>query len=366
MRSSYMEVNLDSFNSNIQEIKKYLGNNIDIMPVVKANGYGTHINYRVDILNKFKIVAVAICDEAEFLRKIGYTNEIFCLNQPNVTDIEKIVENNITIGISSKEFLKEVLNIKEKITVHLEIETGMGRTGISQEELEEFIEYIRNSSNIFVEGIYTHFSVADTDYEYTENQINKFNKAIKFVENKMGKLKYIHAAASNGILNFKNSYFNLVRPGIIIYGYESFEGAKEKINLKPVSRLISTISFIKTMKKGESISYGRKYIAEDEIKVATIPIGYADGIRREYFKDGYVVINNIRAKIIGSICMDSFMVDITNIPDARVGDTVYIWDNEIIKLDEIAKKLNTINYEIISTISTRVPRVFVKEGEKDV
>lgn len=359
MRASYMEVDLNAFKFNINEIQKYVGNDVTLMPVVKANCYGTYINHRVDILNQFKIVAIAASEEGAVLRKSGYKNEIFCLNQPNLTDIDEIVENNITIGISSKEFLCAISKRKEKFNVHIEIETGMGRTGVNLSDLEDFIQEIKNAPNITVEGIYTHFSVADRDYEYTNLQIEKFKKAVVSVENELGKLKYIHTSASNGILNFKDSNFNLVRPGIIMYGYESFEGAKSKINLKPVSKLISTINFIKNVEKGESISYGRTYIASKEIRVATVPLGYADGMRRSYSKEGYVVVNGKKAKIIGTICMDSFMIDVTDIPNVKEGTKVYIWDNEIITLDEIAKKLNTINYEILSIISSRVPRKFV-------
>lgn len=359
MRASYMEVDLNSFKSNIAEIQKYVGEEVSLMPVVKANCYGTYINYRDDILNQFKIVAIAASEEGAGLRDLGYKNDIFCLNQPNVTDIEEIVENNITIGISSKEFLHKLSERNENFTVHIEIETGMGRTGVNLSDLEEFINEIEKANNIKVEGVYTHFSVADTDQEYTNLQIEKFKKALSIIENKFGKLKYIHTSASNGILNFKESNFNLVRPGIIMYGYESFEGAKEKINLKPVSKLISTINFIKNVKSGESISYGRKFIAQKDIRVATVPLGYADGIRRQYSEKGYVVVNGRKAKIIGTICMDSFMIDVTDIPNVKEGTKVYIWDNEIIKLDEIAKKLDTINYEVLSTISSRVPRKFV-------
>ena len=359
MRASYMEVDLKAFKSNIAEIRKYVGNNVTLMPVVKANCYGTYINYREDILNEFSIVAIAASEEGAALRDLGYKNEIFCLNQPNITDLEEIVENNISIGISSKDFLRKLSEKKEKITVHIEIETGMGRTGVAISDLEDFIEEIKKAKNITVEGIYTHFSVADVDKEYTELQINKFKKALEIAEDKLGKLKYIHTSASNGILNFKDSNFNLVRPGIIMYGYESFEGAKEKIDIKPVAKLISTINFIKDVKKGESISYGRKFIADKNIRVATVPLGYADGIRRGYSENGYVIVNGKRAKIIGTICMDSFMIDVTNIPNVEEGTKVYIWDNDIITLDEIAKKLNTINYEILCTISSRVPRKYI-------
>lgn len=359
MRASYMEVDINAFKENIREIQKYVGDGITLMPVVKANCYGTYINFREDILNEFEIVAVAISEEGAVLRRSGYKNEIFCLNQPDITDFEEIVENNITIGLSSKEFLHDISNRKEKVTVHLEIETGMGRTGVAVSDLENFIQEIKKANNITVEGIYTHFSVADTDKEYTRMQIEKFKKAVEIAESKLGKLKYIHTSASNGILNFKDSNFNLVRPGLIMYGYESFEGAKEKINLKPVAKLVSTINFLKKVEKGESVSYGRKFIADKDILVATVPLGYADGIRREYLEKGFVVINGKKTKIIGTICMDSFMVDVTDIPNVKVGSKAYIWDNEIITLDEIAKSLNTISYEILSTISNRVPRIFI-------
>lgn len=353
-----MEIDLNAFESNVNEIQKYVGNKITLMPVVKANCYGTYINYRKDILNRFKIVAVAIAEEGKNLRQIGYKNEILCLNQPDITDYMTILENNITIGLSSIEFLRKILKKKRRIKVHLEIETGMGRTGISIEKLESFIDEIKKTENIIVEGAYTHFSVADTDKDYTRMQIKKFEQAVQIIEKKIGKLKYIHCSASNGILNFKESYFNLVRPGIILYGYESYNGAGKKINLKPVAKLVSTINFLKDVNKGESISYGRRFIAEKNTKVATVPIGYADGIRREYYHNGYVVINARKAKIIGTICMDSFMVDVSNIPGVEVGSKVYIWDNEIITLDKIANSLGTINYEIMSTISNRVPRIF--------
>ena len=359
MRASYMEVDLNAFKSNIVEIQKYVGNNVTLMPVVKANCYGTYINYKEDILNKFNIVAIAASEEGAALRKLGYKNEIFCLNQPNITDFAEIVENNITIGLSSKEFLKKIANRKENVTVHIEIETGMGRTGVAVTDLENFIDELKKAKNINVEGIYTHFSVADSDEEYTNLQISKFKDALKIAEDKLGKLKYVHTSASNGILNFKDSNFNLVRPGIIIYGYESYDGAKDKINLKPVSKLVSTINFIKNVKKGESISYGRKFIADKDIKVATVPIGYADGIRRGYSDKGYVVVNGEKAKIIGTICMDSFMIDITGISNVEEGTKIYIWDNDLIKLDEIAKNLDTINYEVLCSISSRVPRKFI-------
>lgn len=357
-RPTYLEINLNNFLYNINSIKKLVGDT-PLMPVIKANAYGTYINKRLDILNLFNIVAVATVDEGVELRQIGYDKEIFVLNQPYKDEILKILENNITIGLSSKEFLKELNNYSSPIKVHLEIETGMSRTGINIYEINDFIDNLNN--NIIVEGIYTHLSSADIDKDYTYNQLNTFKRAILDVENKIGKLKYVHAAASNGIVNFKESYFNLVRAGIIMYGYPSADDTLDNIDIKPIAKLKSKITFLKTVPANTSISYGRSYITNKETKVATVSIGYADGLRRELSNKWYVLINNKKCPIIGKICMDSFMVDVTELDKVNVGDEVIIWDNDNIKLEDIAKECNTINYEILCTISDRVPRKFIKE-----
>ena len=353
-----MQIDVNAFWNNISEIKKLLDSKTKIMPVIKANAYGTYLNERLDILNEFEIVAVANVYEAKKIRNLGYKKEIFVLNQPDILELDEIEKYNIVVGLSSIQFLEKAISKNSKIKVHIEIETGMGRTGVYLKDLEKFVDIIKNNKNIKLEGIYTHFSVADYDLNFTNSQIQKFEKAVEYVKNIFkNEIKYVHAQASNGILNTKISCCNLVRPGIIMYGYESFDGASKKINLKPVAKLKSRINYIKIAKKGESISYGRKFIAEKETKVATVPIGYADGIKRGLFSE--VIINRKKAKIIGTICMDSFMVDITEIPNVNVGDEVYIFDNEIIKLDDIAKKCNTINYEILTGFSDRIKREFI-------
>lgn len=358
MRSTVMEVDLNAFKHNMNEIQKYVGDDITLMPVIKANAYGTYINTRMDIINNYKIVAVAMEEEATELRKLGYNGDIFILNQPDVNDIEDILKRNVTIGICSFEFLNELINRKEKVKIHLELETGMGRTGIKFEDIETFCLRIKENPFIKLEGVYTHFAVADDDEQYTNSQIDRFNKGLEVVEKYFKDIKYIHHSASNGLLNFKNPKCNTVRPGIIMYGYESFAGVYEKINLKPVAKLKSRINFVKTIEKGDSVSYGRIFIADKETKVATVPIGYADGIRR-IMTGSKVFVNGKKAEIIGRVCMDSFMIDVSDIEDVKIGDEVYIWDNEHITLDEIAKKCDTINYEIMSCISSRVPRKFI-------
>lgn len=358
-RPTVMEVSLSNLDYNINQIQKYVGDNIKLMPVIKANGYGTYINKRLDFLNKFDIVAVAIVDEGVEIRKIGFQGDILVLNQAYADEIDKIIEYNISVGLSSNSFLEELGKRPEKVKVHVEIGTGMGRTGINPNRVEEYISEIRKYPNVSIEGLYTHLSSADSDDEYTRKQLNSFKQSIEKAEEIGCNLKYIHCSASNGILNYRDSNYSLVRPGIILYGYESFDGALNKIDVKPICKLKSKITFLKEVEEGTSIGYSRSFITRRKTKVATIPIGYADGFRRAYSNKGEVVINNKKAPIIGSVCMDGFMADVTDLEDVKIGDDVYIWDNELITVEDLAKMAGTINYEIICTISNRVPRIFV-------
>lgn len=357
-RPTVMEVDLDAFKHNVNQIQNYVGKNVKIMPVIKANAYGTWINKLNNIIDMFDIVAVATVDEAVEIRNNGYSKEIFILNQPYKDEIQKIVNYNITIGISSDSFLEEIGKLQDKIKVHIEIETGMERTGINPDRIIEFIKKVKNYNNIEIEGIYTHLSSADFDDEYTKKQLKIFDDSVKIIKEMVENIKYIHCSASNGILNYPNSYYNLVRPGIILYGYKSYDKMLEKINLKPICKLKAKITFLKEVPENTSIGYGRSFITTRKTKVATIPIGYADGLSRTLSNKGQVVINNKKFPIIGKVCMDSFMVDVTELENVSVGEDVYIWDNENITLEDIADLCNTINYEIISTISYRVPRVF--------
>lgn len=355
-RATVLEINKRKFINNIEKIKEYALEK-EIMPVIKSEGYGTYINKCIDIIDRFNIVAVAIVDEAIELRNIGYNKEIFILNQPSIDELDDIYKYNITVGVCDKSFIK---SITKPIKIHLEIETGMNRTGVMLDDLDEVIDLIKSNSNITVEGIYTHFSSADVDSDYTNYQINNFKIAIDKLKD-IFNLKYIHCSASNGLLNYREDFTNLVRPGIIMYGYESFNGVKDLIDIEPIARLKTKITYLKELNEGESISYSRRFITNRITKVATIPIGYADGFRRSNTNKGYVVINNTKCPIIGSVCMDSCMVDVTYVDNVTVGDSVYIFDNDIVTLEDIASISNTINYEILSTISSRVPRIFIEE-----
>lgn len=358
-RPTIMEINIDNFKYNLRQIKSKLKPETIIMPIMKANAYGTYINTRLDIINDFGIIGLATVDEGVNLRKVGYKKEIFILNQPAISEINKIIENNLVIGLSSNEFLDEVQRQNVKLRVHLEIETGMGRTGIVLEQIQSFIEQVQKTKNIQIEGIYTHLSSPDIDDKYTNEQLNIFEQAVDIVKKQTKDIKHIHILASNGIINYPKAQYNLVRPGMIMYGYKSAEDTLENINLRPVATLKSKITFLKTVENGTSISYARDFITKRKSKIATVPIGYADGFRRNLSNNGKILINGQKVPIIGKVCMDSFMADVTDLENVKVGDDVFIWDNEKITLEEIAHSNNTINYEILSTISNRVPRKFI-------
>ena len=358
-RPAYLEINLNNLQYNINQIQNKVGENVKLMPVIKASGYGTYINRRLDVINQFDIVAVANVDEGVELRELGYEKEIFVLNQPYESEIDKIIKYNITVGISSYGFAEKLGETNKKVKVHVEVGTGMGRTGVHPYRIEKYLRSL--ASNIKVEGMYTHFSSADIDDEYSKKQLESFNIAVAKAKDILGELKYIHAAASNALLNYPDARYNLVRPGIILYGYAGEKDTFEKIDVKPIAEFKAKVIFLKDVPEGTSIGYNRSYITTKETKVANVPIGYADGFRRDFSNGWEVLIKGKRAPVIGKVCMDSFMVDVTDIDGVQVGDEVIIWDNKNITLEQLAEKCDTINYEILCTIGARVPRKFIKE-----
>ena len=356
-RPAWLEINLKNLQYNIKQIQNKVGPNVNMMPVIKASGYGTYINQRLDVINQFDIVAVANVDEGVYLRQSGYEKEIFVLNQPYESEIKKIIDYNIVVGISSYEFAKKLAETGKKVKVHVEIGTGMGRTGVHPYKIEKYLKGL--ATNIIVEGIYTHFSSADIDDEYSKKQLESFNIALVKAKEILGDIKYIHTAASNALLNYPDARFNLVRPGIILYGSPGEDDTFEKIDLKPIAKLKAKVVFLKEVPPKTSIGYGRSYITSRETKVANVPIGYADGFRRDFSNGWEVLIKGKKAPIIGKVCMDSFMVDVTNIDNVEVGDEVAIWDNENITLEQLAEKCGTINYELLCTVGARIPRLFI-------
>lgn len=364
-RQTTLLVDINAIINNYNEIQKYQPDK-KILPVLKAGGYGIGLEAIEALIHKLNldVIGTAIVDEGIVLREeLGYKKDVIVLNQPAVEEIENILKYDITVGCCYIEFLKELNNLAKKLNktakVHIEIETGMGRTGVQPEKLEKFIEEIIKLENIQVEGIYTHFATSDTDLEFTYQQIEIFNKAIKHIKSKISTIKYVHCGNSSAIVQIKDLPGNMMRPGIMLYGYLTDESLRSKIKLNPSCVLRSKVSFIKEVEKNISISYARTYKTKAKSKIANVPIGYADGIRRGLSNIGHVIIHNKKAPIVGRICMDSFMIDVTEIPEVKIGDEVYIWDNKQITLEDIAKQCDTINYEILSTISNRVVREII-------
>ena len=367
MRDTYLEIDLKAVAENIKIIKEYVKGKAEVAPVIKADAYGEGAEHFKQALeeNGIKTIAVALTDEAINLRKAGFEQKILILNELLESDLEEIIQYNLTPRISVYEIAEKLNNLAQKankiINIHLEIDTGMGRTGIKPSEAEHYAQRIQQLENLKIEGIFTHFASADKNPEFTDLQIKEFNRTVKKLEEQGIEFKYIHSSASSGILNYLDkTKGNLIRPGIIIYGYMPSEDMQNKIGVKPTATLKSKVVFIKTVEKGTPISYGGKYITPRESKIATIPIGYADGIRRSLSNKGRVYINGKYAPIVGVICMDDFMVDVTDIPNIKIGDEVIIWDNKNIKLEEIANICDTINYEILCTIGKRVTRKYLQ------
>lgn len=361
-RQTELQIDLEAMEYNYNQIRK-MHPDKEILPVLKASGYGIGAKNVKKFLDKMRLerVATAFVDEGVVLRAgLDYKGEIITLNQPSQGDIDNILEHDIVVGVCSLEFIKE-LNDKAKrkgknATIHIEIETGMGRTGVLLNELSDFLQELKKLGNIKTDGVYTHFATSDSDIEFTYKQIENFNKAVEEIEKELGKIKYIHTSNSAAIIRLSKVTGNMLRPGIMLYGYYPSNELKENIKLKPCCVLKSKISFIKSVEEGTSISYGRTYITKRKSVIANVPIGYADGIRRNLSNKGCVVIHGKKAPIVGTICMDSFMIDVTDIPNVKIEDDVYIWDNDLITLDEVAKNCDTISYEILSTISNRVIR----------
>ena len=366
MRNSFLEVNLNNISYNLKQIKKFIGKDVELVPVIKANAYGVGAVNLKSVLeeNCINYVCVAIPDEAIILRNNNFNMNILVLNELLPEETKQIVEYNLTACVSDyniakylNKFSKEK-NIVSKI--HIEVDTGMGRVGLKPKDILNFVKCINiDFTNLEIEGLFTHFSSADSNKDYTNKQIEIFEDVKKCLQNEGFEFKFYHAAASAGILKFKNAHYNMVRPGIITYGYLPDEDMKNILNLKPVVKLKSSVTFIKDVEKGTQISYGRTYTTSKNTKIATIPIGYADGIRRCMSNKGKVLIKNKFAPIIGNVCMDNFMVDITDIPDVKIGDEVIIWDNENITIEEIAQNYNSINYEVLCNISNRIPRKYI-------
>lgn len=371
---TWAEIDLDALKSNIENIRKITDKKSMIMAVVKADAYGHGaVNIAKHLLkNGADRLAVADLDEAVELRRAGIDAPILILGASFDEDCEMLVKYDITPAVFLYDFAKKLSDAAKKLgktaKVHIKIDTGMSRigyvSGVDDEAVTEEILRISNLPNIFIEGIFSHFATSDEkDSEYTKKQFSEFMAMCGLLKKKGLDIPIRHIANSAAIMMYPETHLEMVRAGIILYGfYPSEEVNKDKLALERVMTLKSRITLIKEI-KDRGVSYGKTYIARRNTKVATVPVGYADGYTRLLNNKAKIAVNGEPVDVIGRICMDQCMIDVTNVHNINIGDEVIIFGKEVVTADEIAESLGTINYEIVCMLSRRIPRVYICEGK---
>lgn len=374
-KRTWAEVDLDAIAHNIREIRKITNPNAQIMAVVKADAYGHGFLEvtRTLLENGADRLAVAVLQEGKQLRSRGVTVPILLLGASMENDIDDIINFDITPNVCSYEFAKAISYIsekKEKITkIHIKLDTGMSRIGFvvseNNSQIIDEIEKITKLPYIEVEGIFSHLATSDEyDDSYTRLQFSRFMSVIKALEKRNIHIPIKHICNSAGIMMYPEMHLDMVRPGIILYGlYPSNEVDKKKLDLVPAMTLKSKITFVKTVEAGRGVSYGKEYITSKVTKIATVPIGYADGYLRKIAKKGKMIVHGQKVPIIGRICMDQCMIDVSDVHNIERGDEAIIFGREGITIDDLAQWLDTINYEISCVIGKRIPRIYTKDGK---
>ncbi len=365
LKKAFAEIDLNALSHNLAEVKKRVGKR-SIIPIVKANAYGHGLIEvsRYLIQEGISMIGVAFTEEAIELREAGIRSPILVL-----FDREKIdayLKYNLIPTVfdfkTANRFSEEAYKQGLLLPVHIKIDTGMGRIGLDIKSAEETIMRIIRLKNIKAEGLMSHLSEADLeDRDFTLYQIQRFKTLINSIKRKGITFKYLHIANSAGILRFSESYLNTVRPGIMLYGY----GCSDRDNLKPVLSLKSKILHLKKVPSHTSISYGRTFMTTRKSIIATLPLGYADGYSRRLSNCGEVLINERRAPVVGRVCMDTLMVDVTDIPYITIDSEVILIGSsgkERITAKDIADKIGTIPYEVLTSVGQRIKRVYKKEG----
>ena len=374
IRPVWAEIDLDNLENNMKEIRR-ISKSKEIIAVVKADAYGHGALDVAPVLleNGATRLAVAVLSEAVELRNGGIHCPIMILGFTPPSLVDTLIENDIEQTVYSYELAEEIskMAVKKNKTakIHIAVDTGMGRIGfLPDEDSIKQVYKISKLPNIVIEGLFTHFAAADeADKDYTFYQIKKYNWFYENLKENNVNVNIRHIGNSAAIMDLPESHYDAVRPGIILYGcYPSNEVKKENINLKPVLSLKTNIVHVKKVPAGTSISYGRKFKTEKESIIATLPVGYADGYSRSLFNKARVIVNGQFAKVVGRICMDQCMIDITDIPGVKVGDEVVLIGEQHglkISVDDMAELMGTINYEVTCMISRRVPRVYFKNGK---
>lgn len=372
----YAEINLDAVAENFEAMRRNIRPDVKMAAVIKADGYGhgavpiAHLIEDYDYIWGF---AVATAEEALQLRAAGIKKPVLVLGFVFEEHYKKMVEQDIRIVVFKRDMAEqlsaEAVRQKKTVPVHFGLDTGMTRIGFADtKESAETIREICGLPGLQAEGIFTHFARADeTDKTCAKEQIRRFENFLKLLEEKEVTIPICHCSNSAGIIDLPQANKAMVRAGISIYGiYPSDEVAKENVRLKPVMQLKSHISYIKEVEAGVQVSYGGTYETTKRTRIATIPVGYADGYPRLLSNKGWVLICGKRAPILGRICMDQFMVDVTDIPEAAEFDEAVLLGksgNAELKVEELSNLCGRFPYEFICDITKRVPRVYRKEGK---
>lgn len=375
-------VDLDAIARNVESLRQKTGPDVKFMAVVKADGYG-HGAVKVArkaLANGASWLGVARFHEAVELRKAGIITPILIFGYVHPSSISRAVDLNLTLSVYDFEmaegFSREAKNYKKAVKVHLKIDTGMGRVGMILDNPDQISEYqmrveeisqIINLPGIDLEGIYTHFAAADhKDKSYTLEQLNKFETLLDSLENAGIKIKIRHAANSAGIIELPQSHYDMVRAGISLYGfYPSSEIDQSRVKLYPAMTLKTMVTGVRQVPKGFKTSYGMTWQASDSTTLASVPVGYADGFSRQFSSNGNMLVKGCKAPIVGRVCMDQTMIDVGDIPGVSTGDEVILignQKNESLSADDLAARIETINYEIVSSLTSRVERIYSGSG----
>ena len=372
---SWVEIDLDSFRHNWDEIKRLVGPGIKVLQVVKADAYG-HGAIEISkaaLKNGVYALGVANADEGVQLRVGGIDAPIMILSPSTVYEIDEIIKYNLIPSVSDIHFAvelnKKLIERNAQLPVHVEIDTGMGRSGTIYSDAIAMISSVLALSSIVVEGIFSHLSVSELkDDEYNSFQWKLFEEIVVGLGKKGIHIPIKHISNSGGVLNFTPFNLDMVRPGIMTYGVYPSSDTVQKADLMPVMSFRTRIVILKDFPAGYSIGYGRSYVTEGPARIATIPVGYGDGYGFIMSNQGQVLIRGERAPIVGRISMDMCTVDVTRIPECEIGDEVVLMGmqgEEYISAGEIAEKSGTISYEILCALGKRAPRVFVNKGKPD-
>lgn len=364
-QETLLEIDLNALKHNFDYLKSQLQGNTKFLAVVKAFAYGNDANEIASFLQGLEIdyFAVAYVKEGLALRNAGITKPILVLH-PQTINFDELIENCLEPSLYSWKILNEFIKVAESKSqkdypVHVKFNTGLNRLGFWETDVDAIISKIEMSSAIKVTSVFSHLAASEDldEKEFTLQQIQSFKKITKDILSKLGFSPMLHLCNTSGILNYPEAHFDMVRSGIGLYGFGNSK--EESANLKPIASLKTIISQIHTIEKGESVGYNRAFTSDDFKKTATLPIGHADGISRIYGNSkGYVTINGEKAPIIGNVCMDMIMVDVTGI-DCNEGDEVIVFGPES-SAEDLAESANTISYELITSISQRVKRILIK------